>query len=82
MVRLERAWVRRWLAACAVAVGLPAALSGQAADTPAGGSYRSLRPEQTALIGRWTREVGDIVGKAPDPEQAYDQLPLSSRTTF
>jgi hypothetical protein len=41
-----------------------------------------LQPEQKALIERWTREVGNIVGTRPDPQTSYDQLPLSSRTTF
>src|SRR5262249_25631873 len=47
-----------------------------------GGKFSMLQPEQKALIDRWTREVEKIVGTRPDPETAYDQLPLSSRTTF
>ena len=47
-----------------------------------GGRYSTLHPEQKELINRWTLEVEKIVGTRPEPERSYDELPLSSRTTF
>jgi hypothetical protein len=54
----------------------------QSPQTGLGGKYSALLPEQKALIERWVNEVHKITGVRPDPESSYDQLPLSSRTTF
>ena len=62
-------------------LALPA--PGQDTQQPTfGGKYGTLLPEQKTLVERWTREVEKITGVKPDPEQSYNQLPLSSRTTF
>jgi hypothetical protein len=62
-----------WLACPALA---------QTEQTGLAGKYSALLPEQKALIERWVNEVRRITGVRPDPETSYDQLPLSSRTTF
>jgi len=47
-----------------------------------GGTFDKLLPEQNALVEGWTREVEKITGQKPDAEASYNQLPLSSHTTF
>jgi len=47
-----------------------------------GANYASLKPEQKALIDDWIRRFSAIIGKQVDPEMTYDNLPVSSKTTF
>lgn len=72
----------RLLVSSAVALSTLAPLDAQRTIDELGGQYSRLRPEQKALVDRWTREVGKIAGTRPDPARSYDQLPLSARTTF
>ena len=67
-----------------VALLYPLLLASAQDDTRVtlGGTYSKMAPEQKALLGRWAREVQKITGHKPDSEQSYNQLPLSSRTTF
>lgn len=71
-----RAAVLIALAACVL---VP--LASQPPRSP-GGKFSQLMDEQQALVQRWADEYQTITGKALDPEEAYDALPLSSRTTF
>lgn len=47
-----------------------------------GGAYSGLRPEQKRLIDDWFGRFSAVVKKPVNPTEAYDRLPLSSRTTF
>jgi hypothetical protein len=47
-----------------------------------GGSYSSLRPQQKRLIDDWFKRFSAVVQKPVDPAEAYDKLPLSTKTTF
>ena len=47
-----------------------------------GGSYDKLAPQQQELVRRWFAEYKKITGKEVDPEQGYDSLSLSARTTL
>jgi hypothetical protein len=57
-------------------------------STPAGsrgdfaGKYSSLKPEQKALVNDWMKRFGATIQKQVDPERMYDNLPLSTKTTF
>src|SRR5580765_7309146 len=56
-------------------------------DTPGdprdiGGKYASLKTEQKALVDDWMKRFSATIKKPVDPEKAYDNLPLSTRTTF
>jgi len=46
------------------------------------GGYASLKPEQKALVFDWMKRFSETIQKQVDPEVAYDNLPLSIRTTF
>jgi hypothetical protein len=46
------------------------------------GKYASLRPEQKSLVADWMRRFSETIQKPVDPETAYDNLPVSTRTTF
>jgi hypothetical protein len=61
---------------------VPPAPGQTAGQVTLGGKYDRLLPEQKALIERWIREVYRITGERVDAEPSYNQLPLSSRTTF
>lgn len=47
-----------------------------------GSTYSSLRPEQARLVDDWFTRVSAVVQKPVDPEEGYENLPLSTRTTF
>lgn len=47
-----------------------------------GGGYESLRPEQQRLIDDWFRRFSGVVQKEVKPSEGYDNLPLSTKTTF
>jgi hypothetical protein len=46
------------------------------------GGYASLKPEQKALTDDWMKRFSATIQKQVDPKVAYDNLPLSLRTTF
>ena len=54
--------------------------AGAASDF--GGSYDSLESEQKALVDDWMKRFSATIHKQVDPQQAYNNLPLSTRTTF
>src|SRR5215213_9270833 len=47
-----------------------------------GGNYDSLDSEQKALVDDWMKRFSATIHKPVDPQQAYNNLPLSTRTTF
>ena len=47
-----------------------------------GGTFRQLKPQQQALFRRWAKEYQAVFKRKLDPEEIYNQLPLSARTTF
>jgi hypothetical protein len=67
-------------------VGFGAQMHGQntpkAATGNFAGEYRSLKPEQKALVDDWMKRFSETIGKPVDPQMAYDNLPVSTRTTF
>jgi hypothetical protein len=71
--------------ACAL-VTLLGASNGQKPDSASHGdfsaNYASLKTEQKALVDDWIKRFSVIVQKQVDPEKAYDNLPLSTKTTF
>ena len=47
-----------------------------------GAKYIMLRPEQKALVDDWIKRFSATIQKQVDPEEAYDNLRLSWKTTF
>jgi len=47
-----------------------------------GAKYASLKLEQKALVDDWIRRFSLTIQKQVDAEKAYDNLLLSSKTTF
>jgi len=54
--------------------------NGAASDF--GAKYASLKPEQKALVDDWIRRFSATLHKQVDPRMAYDNLPVSMKTTF
>jgi hypothetical protein len=46
------------------------------------GNYADLRPEQKRLVDDWVRRFAETMKKTVDPAEAYNNLPLSTKTTF
>jgi hypothetical protein len=71
--------------ACALATlggAMPGQSTSKSAPSDFGAKYRSLKPEQKALVDDWIQRFNATIHKAVDPEQAYDNLPVSMKTTF
>jgi hypothetical protein len=71
----------------AVPALLALSISVSTQDTPSdasdfGGGYDSLAPEQKALIDDWMNRFSATIQKQVDARQAYDNLSLSTKTTF
>jgi hypothetical protein len=49
---------------------------------PFGSSYDKLAPQQQELVKRWISEYETITQRRLEPKGAYDNLSLSTRTTF
>jgi hypothetical protein len=47
-----------------------------------GSTYASLRPQPKRLVDDWFRRLSAVVQKPVDPAEGYENLPLSTRTTF
>ncbi|MGA7415916.1 MAG: hypothetical protein WBW33_35925 [Bryobacteraceae bacterium] len=70
---------------CALVTFLGAMYGQNAGDAATGdfsANYASLKPEQKALVGDWIKRFSATIQKQVDPEKAYDNLPLSTKTTF
>jgi hypothetical protein len=55
---------------------------GEAPQERFGGGYSSLLPEQKLLVDDWFKRFSAAVKKPVNPEEGYDNLPLSVRTTY
>jgi hypothetical protein len=66
----------------ALVVFLTDAVAQTSGATGFGGSYSSLRPEQKRLIDDWFKRFSSVVTRTVDAGQGYDNLPLSTKTTF
>jgi hypothetical protein len=49
---------------------------------PIGKDYSDLRPEQKRLVDDWFQRFSQIVKKKVAPDEGYNHLPLSAKTTF
>ncbi len=68
-----------------VILGLPCLAAAQSAreTTPDfSGSYTSLLPYQKRLVDDWFRRFSETIGKPVSPEEGYNHLPVSAKTTF
>jgi len=77
----------RYLAVSLAIVLLGASFSGAAQEkseetTVFGGQYSDLRPGQEKLVDDWFARFSQVVKKPVTPEEGYNNLPLSVRTTF
>jgi hypothetical protein len=66
-------------------VAFGAEVRGQNTPNAAGnfaGGYASLKPEQKTMVDEWMKRFSETIRKQVDPQVAYDNLPLSTRTTF
>ena len=86
--RMNRVWLRGFLLiACGVvfALCLLRFVSAQQPSAPQvipGAKYSDLAPEQKALVDDWFRRFGDVVRKPISGEEGYNNLPVSTKTTF
>ena len=46
------------------------------------GKYSDLHPEQKRLVDDWFRRFSAVIKTQVSPEEGYDNLPVSSKTTF
>ena len=76
------------IAAICVFLTLSFAVSAGVQQPPAvppallGDKYTDLLPEQKLLVDDWFRRFVEIVKKPLSPQEGYDNLPISSKTTF
>jgi hypothetical protein len=47
-----------------------------------GDKYTDLLPEQKVLVDDWFRRFGEVVKKTVSPQEGYDLLPVSTKTSF
>src|SRR6187399_1719916 len=47
-----------------------------------GDKYSDLLPEQKALVDDWFKRFSEVLKKSISPQEGYDNLPISSKTTF
>ena len=69
------------LALLALSIGA-GAQNTQGAASDFGGGYDSLQSEQRALVDDWMKRFSATIHKQVDARQAYNNLSLSTRTTF
>jgi hypothetical protein len=68
-----------------VGAGIRAAESSPKSKVPEfkfAGNYAGLTAEQQRLLQDWFDRLSKVTGKKVDPSEAYDNAPISSRTTF
>jgi hypothetical protein len=75
------------MAACALlfAVGSSGFTTAQQppdAQALLGAKYSDLLPQQKVLVDDWFRRFGEVVRKPVTAEEGYDNLPVSTKTTF
>ena len=65
-------------------IGTPPVWTQQApvgAEGP-GSTYSTLHPQPKRLVDDWFKRLSAVVQKPVDPAEGYENLPLSTRTTF
>jgi hypothetical protein len=75
------------LAACAIFltmtfVGFAAVQASQNPQVIPGAKYADLLPEQKVLVDDWFRRFGEVVKKTVSAQEGYDNLPVSTKTSF
>jgi hypothetical protein len=71
-------WVSLWLRC-----SLPVLAQTVPAPIPDfAGKYSDLLPDQKRLVDDWMQRFSDIVQKPVAPEEGYNNLPVSTKTTF
>ncbi|MCI0348848.1 MAG: hypothetical protein L0Z53_05425, partial [Acidobacteriales bacterium] len=66
-------------------LGVFSSLAAQVATDelpPIGKDYSDLRPEQKRLIDDWFQRFSQVIKKKVPPDEGYNHLPLSAKTTF
>jgi hypothetical protein len=85
---MKQIWLRPFLmTACGIVFtfGFLRFVSAQQASTPQvipGAKYADLAPEQKALVDDWFRRFSEVVKKPITAEEGYNNLPVSTKTTF
>jgi hypothetical protein len=76
-----RAW---WMAASMALAMSTAAAAQQTATNPVvlSGRYSDLHPQQKRLVDDWFRRLSEVLKQQVSPEEGYDNLPVSDKTTF
>jgi len=84
----QEVWLRAFLLfACGIvfALCLLRFVSAQQPSAPQvipGAKYSDLAPEQKALVDDWFRRFSEVIRKPLSAEEGYNNLPVSTKTTF
>lgn len=66
----------------AVAQNAPSKQNAKGEEPVFGGKYAQLNAEQKRLVDNWFQRLSEVLGKPISPEEGYDHVRLSVRTTF
>jgi hypothetical protein len=82
--RIQATGLKRLLAISIALQFSSSAIAQQATDNPVviSDKYSDLHPEQKRLVDDWFRRFSDLVQKQVSPEEGYNNLPVSTKTTF
>ena len=77
----------RWAWLLAASIAFAASTSAVAQETNTNpvvlsGKYSDLHPQQKGLVDDWFRRLSEVLKRDVSPEEAYDNLPISEKTTF
>ena len=87
-IPMKQVWLRAVVMTAAgivFALGLLRFVSAQQPSAPQvipGAKYSDLAPEQKALVDDWFRRFSEVVRKPLSAEEGYNNLPVSTKTTF
>ena len=82
--RIQATGLKRLLGiSIAILLSSPA-IAQQPTDNPVviSDKYSDLHPEQKRLVDDWFRRFSDLVKRQVSPEEGYNNLPVSTKTTF
>src|SRR4030095_5225950 len=82
--RIQATGLKRLLAISIALQFSSSAIAQQATDNPVviSDKYSDLHPEQKRLVDDWVRGFSARVQKQVSPEEGYNNLPVSTKTTF